>query len=82
MPVIEVTTTSLSLNCAVLSNTTQESSCVLISIAVLHTAAKASQSGSIKFLTGVAGMDVDVLDKANQVNLKKFRCVLPFKVRG
>lgn len=42
---------------------------MLIAIAVLHTAAKTRQSGSIKFLTGVAGMDVDVFDKANQVEL-------------
>ncbi|BDA47834.1 probable Ankyrin-3 [Coccomyxa sp. Obi] len=38
-------------------------------LSVLHTAAKARQSGSIKFLTGVAGMDVDVLDKDNQTAL-------------
>lgn len=58
---------SLVLSC--LNTTDIDLSPVLMLLAVLHTAAKARQSGSIKFLTGVAGMDVDVLDKANQAKL-------------
>lgn len=86
MPVIEwseyfTRTTSLSLeflhlSCPVRVPPTSTSP-VLIPIAVLHTAAKARQSGSIKFLTGIAGMDVDVLDRANQVKLYNSSCVLP-----
>ncbi len=38
-------------------------------LSVLHTAAVAWQSASVKYLTGVAGMEVDALDKANETAL-------------
>ncbi|KAK9907661.1 hypothetical protein WJX75_007781 [Coccomyxa subellipsoidea] len=45
--------------------TRHESDC----LSVLHTAAVAWQSESVKYLTGIARMDVDALDKANQTAL-------------
>ena len=38
-------------------------------LSVLHTAAVARQSESVKYLTGIARMDVDALDKAKQTAL-------------
>lgn len=38
-------------------------------LSVLHTAAVAWQSESVKYLTGIARMNVDALDKANQTAL-------------
>ena len=45
--------------------TRHESDC----LSVLHTAAVAWQSESVKYLTDIARMDVDALDKANQTAL-------------